>query len=191
MSLKLLRRNQKPSGDAPDPVAVFNALSDVLVVLDGADRILSVNAAAEQFFSTGMSARAGQSLHDLLPDDSPIFGVIRQARIGGVEAGQRAVDHLGPVGAHDGVHIKRTGRVRMHQVQAVAARGKNQPHGRRRVARQALARFQVLDPLDLGPGHDQHAQRTGARWWHGLGRRRVARLRQRAAGARHPAGGRS
>ena len=83
MTLTPLRRASIGAAEPPEPAAVLNALSDVLLVLDERDRIVSVNAAAEQFFSTGASGLAGQPLTELLPADSPVFGVIEQARRGG------------------------------------------------------------------------------------------------------------
>lgn len=83
MSLEPLRRDrapEPPGPPGPEASAVLNALSDVLLVLDAENRVVSVNAAAEQFFSAGMATLAGQPLSDLLPADSPLFGVIRQAR---------------------------------------------------------------------------------------------------------------
>jgi len=60
--------------------AVLGAITDVIAVLD-ADRVLRyVNPAAENFFELGAGMMLGRRLSDFLPDDSPIFGTIDQAR---------------------------------------------------------------------------------------------------------------
>ena len=71
-----------PRRGDPDAPAVLNALPDAILVLDADDRILSLNAAAEQFFASGKTSLSGRALSELLPADSPIFGIIAQARRG-------------------------------------------------------------------------------------------------------------
>lgn len=66
----------------PDAPSVLNALPDAILVLDAADRIVSLNASAEQFFAAGKTTLGGQVLSDLLPADSPVFGILAQARRG-------------------------------------------------------------------------------------------------------------
>lgn len=62
---------------------ILNALAEPVLSLDGADRITFANPAAEQFFQASATALVGRALTDLLPPDSPLFGVIDHARLGG------------------------------------------------------------------------------------------------------------
>ncbi|WP_207478777.1 two-component system sensor histidine kinase NtrB [Arenibaculum pallidiluteum] len=63
-----------------DPTAVLNALPDPVVVVGPEDEIRYVNLEAQEFFGTSASALVGTRLLDLLPGDSPIFFLLRQAR---------------------------------------------------------------------------------------------------------------
>ncbi len=80
----LLRRAARPSGwrgrPVPEAVAILGAIPVPVVVLDGENRFLNANAAAEQFFQTSIASLAQVRLNDLLPEDSRIFAVIAQVR---------------------------------------------------------------------------------------------------------------
>lgn len=65
---------------APDAAAILSAMSVPVVVLDGENRFVSVNAAAEQFLQSSAAHLAQQRLSDLLPLDSRLFAVIAQVR---------------------------------------------------------------------------------------------------------------
>ena len=65
---------------APDAAAILGAMSVPVVVLDGENRFVSVNAAAEQFLPSSAAHLAQQRLSDLLPLDSRLFAVIAQVR---------------------------------------------------------------------------------------------------------------
>jgi len=82
-----LRPLQRPSFDAANILA---ALPDPLLVVDAAGVIEFANAAAEQFFDTSASALLGTSLNDLLPADSPLFGLL-----GGVRRSGHSVSEYG------------------------------------------------------------------------------------------------
>ncbi len=75
------RQATQPDAGADAP-SVLNALPDAILVLDSADRIVSLNVSAEQFFAAGKTTLGGQALSDLLPADSPVFGILAQARRG-------------------------------------------------------------------------------------------------------------
>ena len=88
MSAQVARRSDAtlaagtPGAEASS-LAVLNALPDAVLVLDPDDRVRWLNAAAEQFLSSGMAALRDQPLTEVLPADSPLLGVIGQARRGG------------------------------------------------------------------------------------------------------------
>lgn len=65
---------------APDAAAILSAMSVPVVVLDGENRFVSVNAAAEQFLQSSAAHLAQQRLSDLLPVDNRLFAVIAQVR---------------------------------------------------------------------------------------------------------------
>jgi two-component system nitrogen regulation sensor histidine kinase GlnL len=63
--------------------AILNALPTIVVVVDPASSIVSLNNAGEQFFCGSATHLTGQRLVDLMPGDSPLFSLITQARDGG------------------------------------------------------------------------------------------------------------
>jgi two-component system nitrogen regulation sensor histidine kinase GlnL len=88
-----------------DPVqryeAILNALSDPVLVVDGDARILLSNSAAEQFFQASAVMLAGRGLADLLPADSPLFTLLRQARDTGASVSEYGVTLETPkIGSH-------------------------------------------------------------------------------------------
>ena len=66
-----------------EPGAILNALAEPVFVIDGADRLRYTNPATEQFFKSSAQALLGRALVELLPEDSPVFTLIRQVRRGG------------------------------------------------------------------------------------------------------------
>ncbi len=69
-------------GDLPAEV-ILNTLAQPLIVVDGGDRLIYVNQAAEQFFATGANALLGRPLQNFVQADSPLFGSLQQARDSG------------------------------------------------------------------------------------------------------------
>ena len=65
--------------------AVLNALSSAVLVVGVDNTVLYANAAAEQMFSMSRSSLTHIQATDLLPEDSPVFPLIRQVR-GGMSA---------------------------------------------------------------------------------------------------------
>jgi two-component system nitrogen regulation sensor histidine kinase GlnL len=73
-------RAPKPPGPWPiDLDVVFNALPSVVFVVDGRMEILYANSSAEHFFQSSAANLRRQRLDQLLPADSPLFSLIRQA----------------------------------------------------------------------------------------------------------------
>jgi len=72
---------RRKAASAPlDPSIVLGALAAAVLVVDGADRIVYANAAAEQLFQSGSPYLCSQAITALLPPDCPIFSLIEQAR---------------------------------------------------------------------------------------------------------------
>jgi two-component system nitrogen regulation sensor histidine kinase GlnL len=61
-------------------VPVLAALPTPILVLDHGNILRSVNPAAEQFFDAGSNVLVGQNLAELIPSDSPIFGLVDSVR---------------------------------------------------------------------------------------------------------------
>jgi two-component system nitrogen regulation sensor histidine kinase GlnL len=81
--------------------AIFNALADPVLVVDRDQRILHSNSAAEQFFQASAVMLAGRSLADLLPIDSPLFTLLRQASETGASVSEYGVTLETPkIGSH-------------------------------------------------------------------------------------------
>jgi two-component system nitrogen regulation sensor histidine kinase GlnL len=88
-----------------DPVqryeAILNALADPVLVVDGEGRILLTNSAAEQFFQASAVMLAGRQLNELLPADSPLFTLLKQARDSGSSVSEYGVTLETPkIGTH-------------------------------------------------------------------------------------------
>jgi two-component system, NtrC family, nitrogen regulation sensor histidine kinase GlnL len=64
----------------PAAQTVLDAMPNPLIVLDSADRICMVNAAAEDFFQSGASVLMRYNLLDLVPFSSPVINSVRQVR---------------------------------------------------------------------------------------------------------------
>ncbi len=99
VSLSKLRGPERP---APlDGALVLNALSTCVVVVDAEMRILYVNNAAEQFLCGSEKSLRGVPLDHLLPADSPLFALIRQALGGNHSVTEYGLTLVSPrVGQH-------------------------------------------------------------------------------------------
>ena len=96
----ILARRAQRDGTA-DPGSILAALSVPLFVVDDGDRISFVNQAAEQFFASSTTNLTGRPLNEFLPEDSPVFGLIRQVRDGGYSVSEYGVTLAGPkIGSH-------------------------------------------------------------------------------------------
>jgi two-component system nitrogen regulation sensor histidine kinase GlnL len=71
------RRN---GGDI-DPTAILAALPDPVMVVDGEGQIRFINLEAQEFFDVSAARVMGTPLTDLIPEDSPVFHLLEQARL--------------------------------------------------------------------------------------------------------------
>jgi two-component system, NtrC family, nitrogen regulation sensor histidine kinase GlnL len=76
----VLRRDE--TGLALEAEALLSALPLPIFAVDESGTLRFVNAAAEQFFALSAAALTGVRLADIIPDDSPLLGLIDQARSG-------------------------------------------------------------------------------------------------------------
>ncbi len=74
------RRRQDAARTTIDPARLLSALPNPVLALDGQNRIVDANAAAEAFFEMGLAALRRQRIDDLLPFSSPVLGLLEQAR---------------------------------------------------------------------------------------------------------------
>jgi two-component system nitrogen regulation sensor histidine kinase GlnL len=98
------RRSARPA--EIDAEAVLNALSTVILVVDGNSAILNVNNAAEQFFQSSALHLSGLRLDQLIPEDSPLIALINQARNGGHSVAEYHVTLASPRIGHRVVNIQ-------------------------------------------------------------------------------------
>src|SRR3546814_149337 len=85
----------------PEQSSVLAALAVPLFVVDGDGHFSFANQAAEQFFDSSTANLLGRPLSDMLPEDSPIFGLIRQVREGGYSVSEYGVTIASPkIGTH-------------------------------------------------------------------------------------------
>mgnify|MGYP001506277538 CR=1 FL=1 len=84
-----------------DPSGILNALPDPVLVIGGRNEILYVNLEAQEFFDCGAAALIGLPLTELLPEDSPVYFLIEQARISGASMSEYGVTLDTPrIGVH-------------------------------------------------------------------------------------------
>ena len=74
------RRRRDAARATIDPARLLSALPNPVLALDGQNRIVDANAAAEAFFEMGLAALRRQRIDDLLPFSSPVLGLLEQAR---------------------------------------------------------------------------------------------------------------
>lgn len=74
----------QPDDQGADAVAggdaLVNALPHPVVAVDGANRIVAANSAAEAFFRSGIPVLRRHGIADLVPHDSPLIDLVAQAR---------------------------------------------------------------------------------------------------------------
>ncbi len=101
----------KPHLKWPDPIpvepveldgtAILNALPHPVVVVDPIGVVAQVNLAAQHFFECSAHHLCGHPLADHLASDSPLFGVIDQARASGGSVSEDGVTLESPrIGGH-------------------------------------------------------------------------------------------
>lgn len=91
----------QPLSAAFDGGAVLSALADAIIVAEADGAIVYANAAAEEFFATGLSQMRQVGLDQLLPADSPVFSLIRNVAAGGNRVSEYEVELDTPrIGPH-------------------------------------------------------------------------------------------
>jgi two-component system nitrogen regulation sensor histidine kinase GlnL len=99
VGLNSLRKPERPA--ALDPDLVLNALPSSVIAVDAGMVILYVNNAAEQLLCGSAKSLRGVRLDHLLPADSPLFSLIRQARSGNHSVAEYHVTLVSPrIGHH-------------------------------------------------------------------------------------------
>lgn len=72
---------QDPSEDAAiNAAAILGAIGEIILVIGADNRVLYVNASAEQFFGLSAAVLGDQMLDELIPGDSVLMSVMEQAR---------------------------------------------------------------------------------------------------------------
>ena len=71
---------KQPDSKVIDAEAILNNLPNIILVINEEDCIRQVNTSAEQFFKASASYLIGRKLSKFLPEDSPLFALIRQVR---------------------------------------------------------------------------------------------------------------
>jgi two-component system nitrogen regulation sensor histidine kinase GlnL len=91
----------EPAGFAGEAAAVLSALPEPVLVIDADGALSYLNPAAEQFFQGSRSALTGRPFAELLPADSPVLGLIEQARRGGHSVSEYGITLETPrIGSH-------------------------------------------------------------------------------------------
>jgi len=86
---------------AVDADSILNALGTAVMVVNGANAIIHVNSAGEQFLQGSAAHLTGKSLTDLLPLDNPLFSLIEQVRGDGNAVSEYGVTLESPrIGRH-------------------------------------------------------------------------------------------
>ncbi|MDX2102282.1 MAG: PAS domain-containing protein [Alphaproteobacteria bacterium] len=67
-------------GGGADAGAILDALAYPVLVLDADDRVININLAAEGFFACSQAMLLGHLLSDHVPEDSPLFSLVRMVR---------------------------------------------------------------------------------------------------------------
>ena len=80
MAKKAIALKPPSVNNGPDGDAVLNALANAVLLIGPDDRICRVNQAAEQLFRGSSSHFSGQLLSTIISQDSPIVGLVDQAR---------------------------------------------------------------------------------------------------------------
>jgi two-component system nitrogen regulation sensor histidine kinase GlnL len=106
MDKRYLSRNAPARDNGPDLDLVLNALSSVVVVVDEGLAIRFVNDAGEHLLQSSARSLKGQRLDQLVPADSPLFALIRQARSGGHSVTEYHVTLASPRIGHHVVNIQ-------------------------------------------------------------------------------------
>lgn len=91
MNVKLMKTSGASGAGEGRFEGVLNALADPVLVIDAAGRIGYVNLATEQFFDASQAWLCERRLDDLIPQDSPVFAMIRQVAKDGASLSEYGV----------------------------------------------------------------------------------------------------
>jgi two-component system nitrogen regulation sensor histidine kinase GlnL len=106
MDKQVFKFRRAPRRTDVDADAVLNALSSVVVVVDGEFSILHINHAGEQFFQSSAQNMKGQRLDHMLPADNPLFALIIQARTTGSTVAEYHITLTSPRIGHHVVNVQ-------------------------------------------------------------------------------------
>lgn len=105
MTRRLAFLRRKTAAAQPDALAVLNALTAPVILLDDEGVIQQVNAAVEALLESGASHLIGRNFDTMLPADSPVFALIDQARETGTSVAEHGVTLDSPRTGHRVVSI--------------------------------------------------------------------------------------
>ena len=106
--LSVVRRNPVPPSQVPEVAAILSALPMATVVLSEENRFVFANPEAEQFFGQSFPQLAQLSLDDILPEDSPLFLMLRQIRGGMASVADHDLSFDGPRLSKRGISVQGT-----------------------------------------------------------------------------------
>lgn len=91
MATEAALRRRRQGFPEVDAASILNAIPTALLVVDDGLGIRQANVAAEQLFDSGAAHLCSLGLRDLMPPDSPVFSLIRQARLDGASVSEYGV----------------------------------------------------------------------------------------------------
>ncbi|WP_434082889.1 two-component system sensor histidine kinase NtrB [Acidisoma cladoniae] len=106
--LSVVRRTPVPPTPVPDQAAILASLPVAVVVLSDENRFTYANPAAEQFLGLSVAQLAQLSLADVLPEDSPLFLMIGQLRVGVNSIADHDLAFEGPRMSKTGISVQGT-----------------------------------------------------------------------------------
>jgi two-component system, NtrC family, nitrogen regulation sensor histidine kinase GlnL len=106
LSKGVFRLRKQPRRVDIDPDLILNVVASVVIAVDPDCAILYLNNAGEQFFQSSAGNLRGQRLEQLVPADSPLFSLIRQARSAGSSVVEYQVTLASPRIGHHVVNVQ-------------------------------------------------------------------------------------
>ncbi len=106
--LSVVRRNPVPPAQVPEVATILSALPMAVVVLSEENRFVFANPEAEQFFGQSFPQLAQISLEDILPEDSPLFLMLRQVRGSAASIADHDLSFDGPRLSKRGISVQAT-----------------------------------------------------------------------------------
>lgn len=101
MARPATRIARRPPAADLDPGGILNALPDAVLVVGPRNEIGFANLEAQEFFDASVASLVGTPLDEWLPEDSPVFSLVSQARVGGNSVSEYGVTLETPrIGQH-------------------------------------------------------------------------------------------